>query len=84
MGRYTSEKIDAPHSTVSVKETMLRGKSLALSIGGATATCAMLLALRRRMRPRLIDLVKSGKKAVCIGKNYHEHIAERKMLHCTL
>ena len=47
---------------------------------GALAAAAglALLLFRRRLRSQssLVALLRSGRKAVCVGKNYREHITE--------
>ena len=55
-------------------------KSGARRLVGALAAAAglALLLFRRRLRSQssLVALLRSGRKAVCVGKNYREHITE--------
>ena len=56
-------------------------RAAAVVIGGAAAgTVAFACARRCFSTTNLTSLVKQGRKAVCIGKNYSEHIAELSQL----
>ena len=63
---------------------MLRVANRATAVALGTATVGLVLhrMLRRRSSSRsgLTDLLRAGKKAVCVGKNYREHITEMAQL----
>ena len=68
----------------SMAATSMRSIHAIAAAGAVGAAYAFSLALRRRASPRLIDLVKNGRKAICVGKNYTDHILERALLSRTL
>jgi acylpyruvate hydrolase len=50
--------------------------SLAATATLAAAVTTLLLLLRRRRASSLEALLRAGKKAVCVGKNYRDHVTE--------
>ena len=54
----------------------MRTPSLAATATLAAAVTTLLLLLRRRRASSLEALLRAGKKAVCVGKNYRDHVTE--------
>ena len=48
----------------------------AATLAAAVATLLLLARRRRRRASSLQALLRAGKKAVCVGKNYRDHVAE--------
>ena len=48
----------------------------AATLAAAVATLLLLARRRRRRASSLEALLRAGKKAVCVGKNYRDHVAE--------
>ena len=66
----------ARHPTTMRPPTPLAAAAATATLAAAVATLLLLARRRRRRASSLEALLRAGKKAVCVGKNYRDHVAE--------